>query len=88
MESESANTDAHYVRGLCFYYNGNLDEGINIFGLVLTLNPGHSKASAMQLKAKEIKNKKEQGDFQCIDLVHFSDSLRNTFCIRIPTQEC
>lgn len=64
MKSDSASADAVYVRGLCLYYKDNLDKGITHFQQVLTLDPDHSKAKVMRLKAKSLKEKKENGNFE------------------------
>lgn len=69
MKSDSSSADAVYVRGLCLYYKDNLDKGLTHFQQVLTLDPDHSKAKVMRLKAKSLKEKKENGNFL---LAHFS----------------
>lgn len=61
MKSDAASADAVYVRGLCLYYKDNLDKGLTHFQQVLTLDPDHSKAKVMRLKAKSLKEKKENG---------------------------
>lgn len=62
MKSDAASADAVYVRGLCLYYKDNLDKGLTHFQQVLTLDPDHSKAKVMRLKAKSLKEKKENGN--------------------------
>lgn len=64
MKSDSASADAVYVRGLCLYYKDNLDKGITHFQQVLTLDPDHNKAKVMRIKAKNLKEKKENGNFR------------------------
>lgn len=63
MKSDSASADAVYVRGLCLYFKDNLDKGLTHFQQVLALDPDHSKARLMRLKAKNLKEKKENGKF-------------------------
>lgn len=64
MESESDSIDAVYVRGLCSYTQGDLNEAIDLFEQVLTLVAVHCKAKVMQLKAKQLKVNKEKGNFR------------------------
>lgn len=63
MKFDSASADAIYVRGLCLYFKDNLDKGLTHFQQVLALDPDHSKARIMRLKAKSLKEKKENGQF-------------------------
>lgn len=68
MKFDSASADAIYVRGLCLYYKDNLDKGLTHFQQVLALDPDHNKARVMRLKAKSLKEKKENGKWP--DLPH------------------
>lgn len=61
MKADSSSADAIYVRGLCLYFKDNLDKGLTHFQQVLQLDPDHSKARIMRLKAKNLKEKKENG---------------------------
>lgn len=61
MKFDSASADAIYVRGLCLYFKDNLDKGLTHFSQVLALDPDHNKARIMRLKAKSLKEKKENG---------------------------
>lgn len=83
MKSDSASADAVYVRGLCLYYKDNLDKGITHFQQVLTLDPDHSKAKVMRIKAKNLKEKKESGNLLLND---FSGCFwQATYLICVPT---
>lgn len=62
MQSESNNAEAVYVRGLCLYYSDNLDKGLIHFQRALALDPDNKNARAMRIKAKGLKEKKEQGN--------------------------
>lgn len=62
MKSDSSSADAIFVRGLCLYYKDNLDKGLAHFQQVLALDPDHNKARIMRLKAKNLKEKKENGN--------------------------
>ena len=43
---DPTNMDAVFVRGLCLYYQENVDKAFNHFQQVLRLAPDHSKALA------------------------------------------
>lgn len=62
MLMDSMNTDAVYVSGLCSYYKGDLASGLTYFQKALSLDPDHFKARIMRFKAKNLKEKKEEGD--------------------------
>lgn len=61
MQADSTSADAVYVRGLCLYYNDNLDKGLVHFQRALALDPDHANAKLMRLKTKSLKEKKETG---------------------------
>lgn len=61
-ESDSENADAVYILGLCFYFQGNLDESIKQFVHALVLNPERTSAKLYLIKAKNFKHKKELGN--------------------------
>jgi len=58
MKADSSSADAVYVRGLCLYYSDNLEKGLTHFQRALALDPDHSNARMMRLKAKKFKRKK------------------------------
>ncbi|XP_075732979.1 dnaJ homolog subfamily C member 7 isoform X1 [Rhipicephalus microplus] len=62
MRAEPTNADAMYVRGLCFYYEDNIDKALQHFQQVLRLAPDHKKASAAYKKARILKSKKDEGN--------------------------
>lgn len=62
MQADSTSADAVYVRGLCLYYNDNLDKGLVHFQRALALDPDHANAKLMRLKTKSLKEKKETGN--------------------------
>lgn len=61
MLIDPMNTDAIYVSGLCSYYKSDLDQGLTYFQKALALDPDHIKARIMRFKAKNLKEKKDQG---------------------------
>jgi len=62
LSLDNLNADAIYVRGLCLYYEDNLDRAISHFTQVLRFAPDHVKAKEMYKKAKALKLKKEEGN--------------------------
>lgn len=62
MRAEPTNSEAMYVRGLCFYYEDNIDKALQHFQQVLRLAPDHSKASVAYKKARLLKSKKDEGN--------------------------
>ena len=44
LRLDSTNADAVYVRGICLYYQDNIDKAFQHFQQVLRLAPDHSKA--------------------------------------------
>lgn len=63
IKADSLNAEAVFVRGLCLYYDNNLDKGLEHFELALRLDPDNSKARLMWYKAKQLREKKETGEW-------------------------
>lgn len=61
------NADAIYIRGLCLYYQDNIDKAITHFQSVLQLAPDHQKALDAYKKTKILKLKKEAGNTSFIN---------------------
>ncbi|XP_019618060.1 PREDICTED: dentin sialophosphoprotein-like isoform X2 [Branchiostoma belcheri] len=62
LHVDNMNVDAMYVRGLCLYYQDNLDKAFAHFQQVLRLSPDHEKAKVAFRKAKSLRAKKEEGN--------------------------
>ncbi|XP_023327875.1 dnaJ homolog subfamily C member 7 isoform X1 [Eurytemora carolleeae] len=62
LQFDNINVDAIYVRGLCLYYEDNVDRAFSHFTQVLRLAPDHLKAKEIYKKAKALKQKKEEGN--------------------------
>jgi len=62
LRLDNMNADAIYVRGLCLYYEDNVDKAFTHFKHVLRLAPDHQKAKDVYQKARLLKQKKEEGN--------------------------
>jgi len=62
LQSDNTNAEALYVRGLCLYYEDNVDAAFSHFTRVLRLAPDHQKAKEIYKKARSLKAKKEEGN--------------------------
>jgi len=62
LRLDSMNADAIYVRGLCLYYEDNVDKAFTHFQHVLRLAPDHQKAKDIYKKARVLKEKKNEGN--------------------------
>ncbi|CAG5103839.1 Similar to Dnajc7: DnaJ homolog subfamily C member 7 (Mus musculus) [Cotesia congregata] len=62
LHLDRSNVDATYVRGVCLYYQDNVDRAFAHFQEVLRLAPDYVKALEMYKKAKLLKQKKEDGN--------------------------
>ena len=61
LARDSSNADAIYVRGLCLYYQDNIDKAFQHFQQVLRLAPDHTKARDTYRMAKKLFQKKRRG---------------------------
>ncbi|KAF0293586.1 DnaJ subfamily C member 7 [Amphibalanus amphitrite] len=62
LRADSMNADALYVRGMCLYYQDDVDKAFNHFQQVLRLAPDHQRARQVYRQAKNLKAKKEEGN--------------------------
>jgi len=62
LRLDNMNADAIYVRGLCLYYEDNVDKAFTHFQHVLRLAPDHQKAKDVYKKARVLKQKKQEGN--------------------------
>lgn len=62
LHFDKGNADAIYVRGICLFYEDNIDSAFNHFMQVLRLAPDHKKAMDIYKRAKLLKKKKEDGN--------------------------
>lgn len=62
MVKDQTNSDALYVRGMCLYFQDNVEKAFQHFQRVLQYSPDHEKAKIFYKKAKMLQNKKEQGN--------------------------
>ncbi|XP_011305686.1 dnaJ homolog subfamily C member 7 [Fopius arisanus] len=62
LHVDRSNIDATYVRGVCLYHQENVDRAFMHFQEVLRLAPDHTKALEIYKRAKQLKQKKEDGN--------------------------
>ncbi|KAK2575107.1 hypothetical protein KPH14_008833 [Odynerus spinipes] len=62
LHIDKQNADAIYIRGMCLYFEDNVDRAFAHFQQVLRLAPDHVKALDIYKKAKALKKKKEDGN--------------------------
>uniref|UniRef100_A0A171AF55 Dnaj homolog subfamily c member 7 n=1 Tax=Triatoma infestans TaxID=30076 RepID=A0A171AF55_TRIIF len=62
LASDKQNADAILVRGMCLYFQDNVERAFTHFQHVLKLAPDHTKAMDIYKKAKALKQKKEEGN--------------------------
>lgn len=62
LRADSMNADALYVRGMCLYYQDDVDKAFSHFQQVLRLAPDHQRARRVYKQAKSLKTKKEDGN--------------------------
>ncbi|XP_063227179.1 dnaJ homolog subfamily C member 7 isoform X2 [Bacillus rossius redtenbacheri] len=62
LHVDKQNADAVYVRGMCLYYQDNVEHAFSHFQHVLRLAPDHKKAKDIYKRAKALKQKKEEGN--------------------------
>ncbi|XP_052235097.1 dnaJ homolog subfamily C member 7-like isoform X3 [Dreissena polymorpha] len=62
LQRDGMNADALFVRGMCLYYQDNIDKAFSHFQQVLRLAPDHQKARETYRKAKQLIAKKEEGN--------------------------
>ncbi|XP_037086026.1 dnaJ homolog subfamily C member 7-like [Pollicipes pollicipes] len=62
LRADSMNADALYVRGMCLYYQDDVDRALTHFQQVLRLAPDHQRARHVYKQAKSLKTKKDEGN--------------------------
>merc|ERR1712226_38028 len=62
LRADGNNADAIYVRGLCLYYQDNVQKAFQHFQQVLRLAPDHQRARTAYRNAKLLNQKKEEGN--------------------------
>ncbi|XP_018333293.1 dnaJ homolog subfamily C member 7 isoform X2 [Agrilus planipennis] len=62
LHFDKGNADAIYVRGICLFYEDNIDTAVSHFQQVLRFAPDHKKAVESYKRAKQLKKKKDDGN--------------------------
>jgi len=58
--NDSTNVEAIYIRGLCLYYEDNLEKALSHFQQVLKLAPDFGKAKETFKRARQLKSKRDE----------------------------
>ncbi|XP_018574946.1 dnaJ homolog subfamily C member 7 [Anoplophora glabripennis] len=75
LHHNKGNADAIYVRGMCLFYEDNIDSAFQHFQQVLRLAPDHKKAMDVYKRAKLLKKKKEEGN-EAYKLCRFQEACK------------
>lgn len=59
---DPSNPDIYFLKGLMLYYQDNTEKAFNHFTQALKLCPDHAKAHGALKRAKNLKNKKDEGN--------------------------
>lgn len=62
LHIDKQNADAIYIRGMCLYFQDDIDRAFTHFQQVLRLAPDHARALEIYKRAKCLKKKKEEGN--------------------------
>jgi DnaJ family protein C protein 7 len=62
LHADKQNVEALYVRGMCFYYEGNMKEALCHFKYALRLAPNHPRVKATYKRAEALVQKNEDGN--------------------------
>jgi DnaJ family protein C protein 7 len=62
LHVDKQNTDAVYVRGMCFYYQDNMEQALCHFRYALRLAPNNQRAMAIYKRTKALIYRKEEGN--------------------------
>jgi DnaJ family protein C protein 7 len=62
LHVDKQNADAVYVRGLCFYYQDNMEKAFHHFKHALRLAPNHQRAMVIYKRAKALMHGREEGN--------------------------
>ncbi|XP_014476717.1 PREDICTED: dnaJ homolog subfamily C member 7 [Dinoponera quadriceps] len=62
LHIDKNNADAIYIRGMCLYFQDNIDKAFTHFQQVLRLAPDHDKALEIYKRARCLRKKKEEGN--------------------------
>uniref|UniRef100_F6UAP7 J domain-containing protein n=2 Tax=Ciona intestinalis TaxID=7719 RepID=F6UAP7_CIOIN len=62
LRADKMNADAVYIRGICLYYDDNIDRAVTFFTHALKLSPDHHNARLNLKKCKLLASKKAEGN--------------------------
>uniref|UniRef100_H2YFW2 J domain-containing protein n=1 Tax=Ciona savignyi TaxID=51511 RepID=H2YFW2_CIOSA len=73
LRNDKMNADAVYVRGICLYYDDNIDKAVSFFTHALKLSPDHHNARLTLKKCKLLASKKSEGN-EAFKLCKYQDA--------------
>ncbi|XP_065191221.1 dnaJ homolog subfamily C member 7-like [Sycon ciliatum] len=62
LMKDNLNADANYVRALCIYYSDDIDKAVRLLTQILRSDPEHSKSKVVLRLARQLAQKKEDGN--------------------------
>nr|CAB3239088.1 dnaJ homolog subfamily C member 7-like [Phallusia mammillata] len=62
LRGDKMNADAVYIRGICLYFDDNIDKAVTFFTHAMKLSPDHVDARRNLKRAKQLAGKKAEGN--------------------------
>lgn len=62
LKEDNSNSEAHYIRGRCLYYDGDQSAGMNHIQKALQFDPEHQHAASFRKNVRLAEKKKEEGN--------------------------
>lgn len=83
LAKNTVDSEALFVRGLCFYYQEMMDKAMDHFKTVLKFSPDHQQAKDMFKKAKNLTKLKEFGNeaFKAGDFQNALENYTEALCV-------
>merc|ERR1712123_96768 len=76
IKNDAKNTEALFVRGLCFYYQEKTDRALESFEMVLKIDPDHERAKEKSKQSENSKKLKDSGN-EAFKSGNFENALDN-----------
>lgn len=62
LMKDQLDADANYIRALCLYYRDDIDKAVRMLTQILRSDPEHSKSKVVLRLARQLNQKKEEGN--------------------------